>query len=270
MKPLSCFSVPQASAPRQENSKLAEGEDLVELHGQKLVGESIARRKIEQCDICCLRYTRRNSRWDFLNGIKRGMCCKPEIEQRSEIQILSARVLSRWVSKPEDTLIIHEKDIGKVNSAAFLLINKLCKENNFLHFSALSPVLIMTKDSSYDFFELVNTAIEQLISMGSNTVKDVESSDGLLKTPLIITPDTGEYVFPEFLERYSQHIAFYPKLDYPKDCSGGDLVTIFINDDGLELATLVGELQWALKKAVDHTNSKLPRSSKDTIQKYLR
>ena len=182
-------------------------------------------------------------------------------QQTTDKEKISTSLWSHWSGKSKESVAGAFSQLQKVNGATLLTIQRLLKEEKQVISCQFPGLLISISQGVFSHFPTyVSDLLEKAISVDKTLRHQIIQSDGLLKTPILITRNTHRVTImrPESLIPLTSSICFYPYVETAQ-CSDGSMLTLYINDSIINEADLIRGLRKGLIKAVKTANALLPQ-----------
>lgn len=177
-----------------------------------------------------------------------------------EKEDLSIALWSHWTGKPQEEVGTHCSQLEKVNGSALLTIRQLLSEGHRVYSCQVPGVLILTGKEV--FSDLPGYICERLDKALEDAAlqSQICDSDGLLKTPVLITCLDIEKppMRSESLEKLSSCISFYPFAETARR-SDTSMLTLYVNGQNMSDSALTKGLHKGIKRAVHKADDNLPK-----------
>lgn len=173
---------------------------------------------------------------------------------------LSITLWSHWTGQPQEKVGAHCAQLEKVNGSALLTIRQLLSEGHKVYACQVPGVLVLTgQDVFSDWPGYIGERLEQALE--DDALHDqICSSDGVLKTPILITWLDSEkpLMREESLEKLSSCVSFYPFVETARR-SDTSMLTLYVEGQNMDDAALTKGLREGIKRAVHKADDNLPK-----------
>lgn len=179
----------------------------------------------------------------------------------SEKKEISIALWAHWSGKNQEDVKASYAQLEKVNGSALLTIQKFIAEGNQVHACQIPGVIVLTEQGIFsDFLSRLSELLEKALSRDESLRNQIYQSDGILKTPIVITRISNEKapMRSESVENVSSAVSFYPYADTAQR-SDTSMLTLYINDLSGREPDLIKGLKEGLKKATEKADGNLPQ-----------